>query len=50
MDTETKKNGKHYKLPIPFKNSTLSLPSNRKVAEKRLRSLKNRFLRDSKYW
>ena len=46
MDTETKKNGKHYKLPIPFKSSTLSLPSNRKEAEKHL----NRFLRDSKYW
>ena len=50
MDTETKKNGKHYKLPIPFKSSTLCLPSNRKEAEKRLTSLKNRFLRDSKYW
>ena len=50
MDIETKKNGKHYNLPIPFKSSTLSLPSNRKVAEKRLTSLMNRFLRDSKYW
>ena len=50
MDIETKKNGKHYKLPIPFKSSTLSLPSNRKVAEKHLTSLMNRFLRDSKYW
>ena len=50
MDTETKKIGKHYQSPLPFKYSTLSLPSNRKVAEKRLTSLKNRFLRDSKYW
>ena len=50
MDIETKKNGKHYNLPITFKSSTLSLPSNRKVAEKRLTSLMNRFLRDSKYW
>ena len=50
MDTETKKIGKHYQLSLPFKNSTLSLPNNRKVAEKRLASLKNQFLRDSKYW
>ena len=50
MDTETKKIGKHYQLPLPFKNSTLSLPNNRKVAEKHLTSLKNRFWRDSKYW
>ena len=50
MDTETKKIGKHYQLPLPFKNSTLSLPNNRKVAEKPLTSLKNQFLRDSKYW
>ena len=46
MDTETKKNGKNYQLPLPFKNPTLSLPKNIKVAEKRLISLKNRFLRD----
>ena len=50
MDTETKKIGKHYHSSLPFKNSTLSLPNNRKVAENRLTSLKNRFLRDSKYW
>ena len=43
MDTETKKIGKHYQLPLPFKNSTLSLPNNRKVAAKHLTSLKNRF-------
>ena len=50
MDTETKKIGKHYQLLVPFKNSALSLPNNRKVAEKRLISLKNQFLRDPKYW
>ena len=50
MDTETKKIGKNYQLTLPFKNLPLSLPNNRKVAEKRLISLKNRFLRDSKYW
>ena len=50
MDTETKKNGKNYQLPLPFKNLTLSLPKNKKVGEKRLISLKNQFLRDSKYW
>ena len=41
IDTETKKTGKHYQLPLPLKNSTLSLPNNRKAAEKRLTSLKN---------
>ena len=50
MDIETKKISKHYQLPLLFKNSALSLPNNRKVAEKRLTSLKNLFLRDSKYW
>ena len=50
MDTETNEIGKYYQLPLPFKNSTVSLPNNRKAAEKRLISLKNRFLRDSKYW
>ena len=37
MDTETKKIGKHYHLPLPFKNFTLPLPDNRKAAEKRLK-------------
>ena len=48
MVTETMKIGKHYQLPLPFKNSTLS--NNRKLAEKRLISLMNRCLRDPKYW
>ena len=48
MVTETKKIGKHYQLPPPFKNSTLSY--NRKLAEKRLISLMNQCLRDPKYW
>ena len=47
MDTETKKIGKHHQLPLPFKYSTLSRQI---IAEKRLTSLKNRFLRDPKYW
>ena len=50
MDTETRKIVNHYQLPLTFKNSTFSLPNNRKVAQPRLTSLKNRFLRDSKYW
>ena len=50
MDTETKKIGQHYQLPLPFKNSTLSLSTNRKAAEKHLTSLNKQFLRDSKYW
>ena len=50
MDTETKKIDTHYQLPLPFKNSALSQPNNRKVTVKRLTSLKNRLLRDSKHW
>ena len=50
MDTETKMIRKHYQLSLALKNSTLSFPYNRKLAEKRLTSLKNRFSRDSKYW
>ena len=50
MDTETKKIGKLYQLLVPFRNSALPLPNNRKVAERRLISLKNQFLRDPKYW
>ena len=50
MNTEIQKICKYYQLPLPCKNSTLSLPNKRKIAEKRLKSLKNRFLRDSKYW
>ena len=50
MNTEIKKICKYYQLPLPYKNSTLFLPNKRKIAAKRLKSLKNRFLRDSKYW
>ena len=50
MNTEIKKICKYYQLHLPCKNSTLSLLNKRKIAGKRLKSLKNRFLRDSKYW
>ena len=50
MDTETKKIGKHYQLLVPFRNSAMPLPNNRKVAEKCLISLKSQFLRAPKYW
>ena len=48
--TETKKISKYYQLLLPLKISTLSLPNNRKIAKKRLTSLKNQFLTDSKSW
>ena len=38
MDTETKKIGKHFQLPLLFKNFTLYLPNNRTVTEKCLTS------------
>lgn len=36
----------HYQMDIPFKSKLPNLPDNRGVAEKRLKSLTNRFLRD----
>ena len=36
----------HYQMDIPFKSEHCNLPDNRIVAEKRLQSLTNRFLRD----
>ena len=38
--------GGHYVLPIPFKSSTLKLPDNRQMAEKRLSSLKHKLEKD----
>lgn len=36
----------HYQMDIPFKSKDFSLPDNRTIAEKRLQSLTNRFLRN----
>ena len=38
-DEKVSFSGGHYVLPIPFKDSTLKLPDNRQMAEKRLSSL-----------
>ena len=47
MNKNSRKVGKHYELPLPLKNpATTKLSNNRYLAEKRLLSLKKRFLKD----
>ena len=41
-DEKVSFSGGHYVFPIPFKSSTLKLPDNRQMAEKRLSSLKRK--------
>ena len=41
-DEKVSFSGGHYVLPIPFKSSTLKLPDNRQMAEKRLSSLRRK--------
>ena len=45
-DEKVSFSGGHYVLPIPFKSSTLKLPDNRQMAEKRLASLKRKLEKD----
>ena len=39
----------HYEMPLPFRDDSVELPYNRKLAETRLGHLKRRFERDKKY-
>ena len=45
MNKNSRKVGKHYKLPSPLRNPATNLSNNRYLAEKRLLSLKKRFLK-----
>ena len=45
MDKNSRKVGKYYELPSPLRNLATNLPNNRYLAEKRLLSLKKRFLK-----
>ena len=47
MNENSRKFGKHYELPLPLENpATTKVPNNSYLAEKRLLSLKKRFLKD----
>ena len=51
MNKNSRKFGKHYELPLPLKNPAITkLSRNRYLAEKRLLSLKKRFLKNSDFF
>ena len=51
MNENSRKVGKHYELPLPLRNpATTKLLNNRYLAEKRLLSLKKRFLKDPDFF
>ena len=39
----------HYELPLPFRDDDPKMPCNRKLAEKRMNSIRNRMLRDEQF-
>lgn len=47
-NTDIRVVGGHYQLPIPFRKERQNLPNNRVMTERRLMSLRRRFLKDSK--
>ena len=49
MQNNISKNGDHYQLPLPFKNSDLVMNDNRKQAQYRLLSVKRKMQRDCKF-
>ena len=46
LDTGTKKDGAHYEVPLPFRNTGIQLPENRNQAVKGMHHLKRRFIKD----
>ena len=44
VERETYVEGGHFVVPLPWKEDTVFMPNNRQVAEKRLRSLRQRFI------
>ena len=45
MEKEGSKEGYHYKLPLPLRNPDAVFPSNRRMAELKLKNLKKRISR-----
>ena len=50
LETGTKKNGNHYEVPLPFKDTDAKLPNNRNQAVRRINQQKGRFQKDSKFF
>ena len=48
VDRGISKKNDHYVIPLPFCDSSLMLPNNRKHAIQRLMGLKRRFMKDNK--
>ena len=46
LETGTKKDGAHYEVPLPFRDTGIQLPDNRNLAAKRMHHLKRRFTKD----
>ena len=50
VEEKTTKAGKHYVVPLPFRNESLEMPNNRRQAMKRLMYLKESFKRNPSYF
>ena len=50
VEKGTSKKDDHYVVPLPFRNSNLMLPNNKKQAFQRLMGLKRRFKKDNKFF
>ena len=46
LDTGIKKDGAHYEVPLPFRNTGIQLPDKRNQAVKMLHHLKRRLIKD----
>ena len=49
LDTETMKVGNHYQTTLPLNNPDVKLPSDRKIAERRLLYLKKQLMKDDRF-
>ena len=50
LETGAKKNGNHFEVPLPFKDTDVKLPNNRNQAVRGINHLKQRFQSDSKFF
>ena len=49
LETGTKKDGAHYGVPLPFRDTGVQLSDNRNQAVKRMHHLKRRFIKDPQF-
>ena len=50
LETDTKKDGAHYEVPLPLRNTGIQLPDNRNQAVKRMHHLKRRFIKNPQFF